>query len=327
MKRVSIAMGTYNGESFLADQLDSLARQTLAPAELVVRDDGSTDRTLDILGEFARTSPFPVRIEVNEQRLGVGENFFGAARACSAELVAFCDQDDVWLDEKLERCADRLDEPSVRLAIHACAVVDDGLRRLGPIVPPIERSHNAPGLTVPKWGEPPGMAMVFDAELLSLLDWEARPVAHHRHGRLLHDEWVYGVARVAGSIAFLAEPLALYRQHDVNVEGAPDRALPRRIGAAVTVGWDYYQRRAEQARGWAELLGDGGFEDEAGSYRRLAELLSARSTVYEPGVRAPRRLARVGSAGRRGVYGRRSRGGFGLRGIARDVGMIVLGRR
>jgi glycosyltransferase involved in cell wall biosynthesis len=319
-------MAVYNGERFVEAQLESLARQTLAPAELVVRDDGSTDRTTEILAEFVRTSPFPVQVEVNDERLGVAENFVRAARACSGELVAFCDQDDVWLDAKLERCARCFDEPGVRLAIHACAVVDEELRRLGPVVPRIERSHTAPPLTAPKWGEAPGMAMVFDAGLLSFLDWDARPVAHHEHGRLLHDEWVYGLGRVAGAIAFVAEPLALYRQHEVNVEGAPDRTLRRRIGEAVTVGWDYYRRRAEQARGWAELLGRAGFEDEAASYRRLAGALAARSAAYEPGTSAVRRLGRVGSALRRGVYGRRSRGGFGLRGIARDAGMIVLGR-
>jgi glycosyltransferase involved in cell wall biosynthesis len=320
-------MATYEGERFLPAQLESLARQTLAPAELVVRDDGSADRTREIVAEFARTSPFPVRIEVGDERLGVAESFVRAARACSAELVAFCDQDDVWEDRKLERCVARLDEPGVVLAIHACAVVDEGLRPLGPVVPRIESSHTAPPLTTPKWGEAPGMAMVFDATLLSLLDWDARPVAHHEHGRVLHDEWIYGVARVAGAIAFLAEPLVLYRQHGVNVEGAPERTIGRRVGEAVTVGWDYYRRRAEQARDWAVLLGDGGFEREAESYRRLAAALGARSAAYEPGASAVRRLGRVGSGLRRGVYRSRSRDGFGLRGIVRDLGMICLGRR
>jgi glycosyltransferase involved in cell wall biosynthesis len=327
VKRVSVALATYNGERFLEAQLESLARQTFPPAELVVRDDRSTDRTTDILAEFARTSPFPVRVEVNEERLGVADNFIAAARACSGELVAFCDQDDVWLDEKLERCVACFDVPDVRLAIHAWTVVDEQLRVLGPVVPPFERSYVAPPLSSPKWGEAPGMAMVFDATLLRLLDWEARPAAHHEHGRLLHDEWIYGVGRVAGAIAFVAEPLVLYRQHEVNVEGAPDRTVVRRIGEAVTVGWEYYRRRADQARGWAQLLGGAGFEEEAASYRRLADLLGARSAAYEPDTSALRRLGRVGSALRRGVYGRRSRGGFGLRGIARDVGMICLGRR
>jgi glycosyltransferase involved in cell wall biosynthesis len=326
VRRVSVALATYNGERFLAEQLRSLERQTLPPAELVVRDDGSTDGTIEVLAEFARTSPFPVRVEVNDGRLGVAENFVRAARACSGELVAFCDQDDVWLEGKLERCAACFDEPGVRLAIHAWEVVDDELRRLPPASPTVERSFVAPPLSTPKWGEAPGMAMVFDAALLSLLDWDARPAAHHEHGRLLHDEWIYGVGRVAGAIAFLAEPLVLYRQHEVNVEGAPVRTLRRRIGEAATVGWEYYRRRGEQARGWAELLAELA-PDEADSYRRLAELLALRSAAYDPGTRALRRLGRVGSALRRGVYGPRSRGGFGLRGIARDVGMICLGRR
>jgi len=99
---ISIAMATYNGESFLAEQLDNLAKQTLKPLELVVCDDGSTDDTVAILEGFAALAPFPVSIHRNGTRLGHTENFLKAANLCSGKWIGFCDQDDVWLPNKLE---------------------------------------------------------------------------------------------------------------------------------------------------------------------------------------------------------------------------------
>src|SRR5581483_5816839 len=99
--RISIAMATYNGGQFIREQLDSLSRQTFLPCELVVCDDGSTDHTLAIVETFAASAPFAVRIHRNKKRLGFGPNFLKAASLCDGEVIAFSDQDDVWLETKL----------------------------------------------------------------------------------------------------------------------------------------------------------------------------------------------------------------------------------
>ncbi|RMG82452.1 MAG: glycosyltransferase, partial [Chloroflexi bacterium] len=108
--KISVAMATYNGEACLNEQLESLVRQEHQPYELVVGDDGSSDRTLDILRAFAARAPFPVRVTVNPERLGFGENFLQTARRCSGEWIAFCDQDDVWLPHKLAACATAIEK-------------------------------------------------------------------------------------------------------------------------------------------------------------------------------------------------------------------------
>ena len=92
MATVSIALATWNGARFLRDQLASYECQTILPTELVVSDDGSTDRTLEILAEFARSATFPVR---SGERLAFVDNFFRAANACTSQFIAFSDQDDV----------------------------------------------------------------------------------------------------------------------------------------------------------------------------------------------------------------------------------------
>ncbi|MFL5505263.1 MAG: glycosyltransferase, partial [Gemmatimonadales bacterium] len=100
---VSVVLCTYNGARYLPEQLDSLARQSLPPTELVVRDDDSTDETASLVAAFAERAPFPVRWTCNAERLGPTRNFGAAIADATGEFVALCDQDDVWLPEKLER--------------------------------------------------------------------------------------------------------------------------------------------------------------------------------------------------------------------------------
>src|SRR5882757_11091931 len=105
MKTISIAMATYNGGKYIRQQLDSFAAQTMLPSELIVTDDGSSDNTLEIIAEFVATAPFPVRVERNEKNLGYRANFMKAASLCKGDLISFSDQDDIWLPQKLEKCA------------------------------------------------------------------------------------------------------------------------------------------------------------------------------------------------------------------------------
>ena len=100
---ISIALCTYNGERFLRKQLDSYIQQTRLPDELVICDDGSKDRTLEILEEFAAKAPFSVRIYQNVQNLGWSKNFEKAINLCTGDLIALSDQDDEWLSHKLAK--------------------------------------------------------------------------------------------------------------------------------------------------------------------------------------------------------------------------------
>ena len=92
---LSIAMATYNGERYIAEQLSSIAHQTRLPDELVLSDDASTDGTLDIVKDFMKCAPFPIRLLVNRNRLSSSRNFEVAMRACNGDIIFLCDQDDV----------------------------------------------------------------------------------------------------------------------------------------------------------------------------------------------------------------------------------------
>ena len=72
---VTVVVATYNGESFLMDQLESLSRQTCLPEMVLIGDDGSTDRSIESAREFASRAPFAVDVTVNETRLGYADSF------------------------------------------------------------------------------------------------------------------------------------------------------------------------------------------------------------------------------------------------------------
>ena len=129
---ISIAMCTYNGEKYLQEQLDSFLGQTRLPDELVVCDDGSHDRTIDILEDFSARAPFPVRIYRNTANLGYSKNFEKAGALCTGDIIAFSDQDDVWDPQKLEKFAEIMTgDPEVGFVFCDAEVVDQGLNSLG----------------------------------------------------------------------------------------------------------------------------------------------------------------------------------------------------
>ena len=98
--RVSVVVCTYNGARFLRPQLDSLLAQSLPPYEIIVSDDASTDATAGIVREYAARDA-RVKLHVNRPALGFNLNFSQAFRMAEGDVVASCDQDDVWHPDKL----------------------------------------------------------------------------------------------------------------------------------------------------------------------------------------------------------------------------------
>jgi hypothetical protein len=130
--RVSIALCTCNGERYLRQQLHSIAQQTRLPYELVVCDDVSTDSTRRIVEEFARSASFPVRFFRNAARLGSTKNYEQAIGLCAGDLIALCDQDDIWLPEKLAHQVDLIErEPMLGGVFSDAQLIDDRSIKIG----------------------------------------------------------------------------------------------------------------------------------------------------------------------------------------------------
>lgn len=130
--KISIAMATFNGESFLREQLSSLVNQTLAPDELVVCDDCSSDSTLIILEEFRASISFDLNIKINEINRGAGYSFKNAIDFCTGDIILFCDQDDIWMQDKIENIERLFKEtPDLDYVICNANIVNDKSEYLG----------------------------------------------------------------------------------------------------------------------------------------------------------------------------------------------------
>ena len=129
---ISVVMATCNGARFLPQQLDSIARQTQLPDELVVGDDASTDATRDLIRDFARCNPgIEVQLEENSRRIGSTANFDATVRRARSDIVVFSDQDDEWLPHRIERLVTALEgDPQASYAFSDGILIDEAGRAI-----------------------------------------------------------------------------------------------------------------------------------------------------------------------------------------------------
>jgi len=105
MLKVSIAMATYNGEKYIHEQLISLLRQTRRADEVIICDDGSSDETVDIIRKFIEENNLQTTwsVHVNDTNKGYTNNFLDCASMTTGDIIFFCDQDDIWHPEKINK--------------------------------------------------------------------------------------------------------------------------------------------------------------------------------------------------------------------------------
>lgn len=289
--RISVAMATYNGSMYIREQLDSLADQTVLPYELVVTDDGSSDETLDIVQGFAEHAPFPVRIHRNPRRLNFADNFLRAASLCQGDWITFCDQDDVWLKDKLEQIVHAASRPGVSMVAHGVKTVDAALRPIAGVAAHCRvRRGNGPQ-RLPPLGFFAGLCIAFDAALLPLLAHSRFPDAHNNRFEAAHDKWVSTIADAVGTVRYIRKSLTLYRQHEVNTCGAAPRTLKNRWNLVTTAGASTYHDNAALAQRYSEVFHELAasspdarwrerLEKAARRYERTRDFLLARAALY-----------------------------------------------
>jgi glycosyltransferase involved in cell wall biosynthesis len=334
MTTLSVAMATYNGARYIRRQLDSLVAQTRRPDELVVTDDGSADDTLALLADFARVAPFPVRVHRNATKLGYKANFVQCAGLCTGDLIAFCDQDDVWLPGKLALQSQRLAEPGVLLSTHRALLIDAEEKSLGRTfqqfrMPPRFTFENATPFCYNL-----GFTLVFRRELLRFsADWPLSVDENEVGEPMAHDQWFCFLASTLGSIRFDAELLAHYRQHGANASGS--RLLPNRAPLARGITSERiseYRRREVAAASRRDQLARMANLAETPQRERLTRASEVYES-YEAALRRRRNLFETASSMKglgllsrallQGDYRADSNWHFGLRSAVRDVLMLV----
>lgn len=251
---VAVLISTYNGEAYLSAQLDSLALQKSVNVEVFVRDDGSTDKTIEILRDYAHRWPALGAI-VSGKNLRPATSFLTllADVPDNFDYYAFCDQDDVWLPEKLSYATEKLSvlpdmEPGLYCAEVTC--VDHNLTPLG------QTSIRGTG----RFDE-----LIF-ANIVSgntlVMNNAAAMLVRSRtpeHAVIMHDWWCALVVSAFGRVVCDARPTVLYRQHQGNALGAAPGRIPGLLFQLKVFLRDprgFYPIRAQTAE-LLRLYGDG----------------------------------------------------------------------
>ena len=330
--RISAVVASFNGSDHIAEQLDSIAGQTLQPVEIIVSDDGSTDATVERVREFAARSAVPVVIVENQHQLGYPENFLRAALRARGELIAFADQDDVWLPEKLSHAAAAFRDPTVMLWVHEARVVDEQLRPL-----PDRRFHTGVAKRAAR-ADPfhplHGSHSVFRGQLLRYLPPDNRPASVYGSHPAEHDEFIKFAALALGRLAWQRRRLMLYRRH----RGALTTTAPVLPRAQVLLGLDENRHaqairaareRSAYLRGRADAPECAAIRQQllpvAERYEQLIPRLTRRVQTRQAGGRLSRGRSLAGGIGR-GDYRQIGHGGLGVWALVQDV-YAVLGPR
>jgi len=266
-----IAMCTFNGARFVREQLDSIIAQTRLPDQIVVVDDRSTDDTVDILNNFAGSSPVPVRVVVNEKHLDFVKNFEKAMCLCDQDIIFFCDQDDVWYARKVGTVCDAFEaDAGVGLVLTDADVCDESGQPVGCTMWQTVPFGNA------EWGLVSrgrafeallrrhimyGFTMAFRGSYVDRL----LPIPHEHFG---HDSWVSLVIAAIGNVQMIREPMGIYRRHSsaVSTGGVKTFSQKKAIAqsnwatfyaadrARYTLLMDRLERLDPQSDAWREIL-------------------------------------------------------------------------
>jgi glycosyltransferase involved in cell wall biosynthesis len=215
--KVSVAMCTFNGARYVAEQLRSIGEQTLLPDELIICDDCSIDDTVTIVRAFAQDAPFPVVIEINEENYGSTKNFEKAISLCTGDIIFLADQDDVWSSKKIARFEEQFRRSEdVGLVFSDAELVDENLQslfaRLWDFSFPPERRINSEKSTFYRTILQGNVVTGATAAFRSRFVKQILPVPIGI-GNLIHDGWIAFVISCMADVKFIDEPLILYRIH------------------------------------------------------------------------------------------------------------------
>lgn len=229
---ILVMMSTYNGECFLAEQIDSILNQTNVNVSLIIRDDGSTDNTLSIIRDYCERYSNVQRMHA-EENLGPGKSFMDLMYYSFRELqhfdyYAFADQDDIWLADKLDTAINMIkDSITIKIPGLYCSnqmlYFEDKSSRL--------RFSNQPDMTLAghlSRNLPSGCTFVMNRALVERVS-RAEHAGDTIINRRIHDSWLMLVCLSIGSVVYDEKPHILYRIHANNTVGVKPISAKQRI--------------------------------------------------------------------------------------------------
>lgn len=220
-----ILLATYNGEKYIEEQLQSIVAQSLDDWFLLVCDDGSSDSTIKLVEKYVASYPSKVKLITNtSNNHGAKNNFFYLLEnAPQGDYYVFCDQDDVWSNDKLQTLLDEYkkhDSLTPTLVYHDLKIVDQDLNVLSQSFgdyTDLRLNLNEPIYDLIKYNYIPGCAMSFNHALKSIIKFGGARIN-------IHDWWVILICASFGKIYSVERSLTLYRQHTSNTIGIMPKA-------------------------------------------------------------------------------------------------------
>lgn len=210
MTKVTVLMSTYNGEKYLKQQIDSIINQVDVEVNLIVRDDGSKDNTINILKDYAKEKKIKWYTGPNlKPALSFIDLVFNAPKS---DYYAFSDQDDVWYPNKMIEAIKKIEGNSSQPALYygSQELVDKELNTIEIHALDVKRSPFARFII----NQAAGCTMVFNYNLFKIVK-KHRPTILH-----MHDNWILKVCEAIGGYVYVDnKPYVKYRQHSNNVEG------------------------------------------------------------------------------------------------------------
>ena len=228
MNTIDIAMATYNGELFISEQINSIIKQTHQDWVLYISDDGSTDKTVNIINKFVLEDSRIKLINVDRQG-GVISNFNKALKSTSAEFIVLSDQDDLWPEDRLEVLLSAISKDNnvnqPKLVFTDLTLIDGAGKIIAKSLykenslNPLEnlRGHNLLWKCTVY-----GCTTIMNRALLDI----ALPIPINAH---MHDQWLAMKAHQNKGLAFLDVSTIMYRQHTNNVVGGINKGTLSRI--------------------------------------------------------------------------------------------------
>ena len=221
---ISVVIACYNGIEYLKLQLHSILRQSCLPDEIILTDDASSDGTWEWISQI-HSDKVCIRAYRNEVQLGYAENFRKAISLAKGDLIFLCDQDDLWMPEKIGTCVRWMSEHPEILSLNTGFWVwqqEESDKTRTPAMPKLpspcsqfktSRPRKISWKSFVRHPKYPGMAMVFRREL-----W-ARVNAKIWHPEAAHDWLINEETARRGGLYYLPEKLVFYRQHGDNTVG------------------------------------------------------------------------------------------------------------
>lgn len=221
--QAAILLATFNGEQYIREQLDSLFQQTNQNWHLFIHDDGSADQTIAIIHKYQLRFPDRITILGGRATGNSRDNFFYLLSQVEAPYYFFCDQDDAWLPEKIEKTYQRMKEIEEKelpcLVFTDLRVVDESLNCIAEKMEYYQKL-NYQDLSFKQLmvqAAVTGCTMMINQVLRNRM-----LLSSDHNDIIMHDWWASMIAAKFGKISCLNEPLVLYRQHSGNSVGARD---------------------------------------------------------------------------------------------------------